>query len=634
MAAVEVTAAVLGAGPAGSVAAAELARAGLPVALIGPPPPAGPYDVLVSQEIVAGVPHRPVHALDLSFDGGRRGELTRIALAGCRHDELVDALARAAVEAGAVRLVAEGTAEPVDGGWEIVAGGELVRARHLVRATGAGDGGGEGTMPASAQLCSGWRFGARAALHLPAPRPAEPFGRPTPVRLTPSSTDGLVTVAVVGDSIDAALERVAGIAELRPAGEVHLGHIRSGFTVAAGVQDGALVAGDAAGVVNPFSGTGIGTAVTTGRLAAAAIAGNAEDPELAARTYLQLLSRDVLGHTGPATQVARRYHLAWRVLADTAGDDHPFFAKGRKAILLPDGVRHLGERRPADAGTAVTPFLFAATEIAVAAVRREWPFVASLIRMEAGAGQQDVRPALLFAGAAMASAKPPDNRWASVAAATELAMLGMLALTGSGPTDAAAGRGVDWPSATAVLAGDFLLAQAARLVARHHPELSGPFADWMADLVAVRARRLATPPDATASVEFFALLFEFPARVAAQLADCPDETVARLREFGDACGRVFLYAEDLLALKGEPTRLDATVDSLRSTRLSALPALVADPDDRAAALAAATAACRAAHENARRLVGEGRSARVLTGFLDVLAAPAVDATSEPTQEKR
>ncbi|WP_410585592.1 FAD-dependent oxidoreductase [Amycolatopsis sp. lyj-108] len=637
MASVDVTVVVLGAGPAGSVAAAELARAGLDVALVGPPPDATATDTLVSKEtaVYAGVDHRSVDLLELAFDQGRRTELTDTGLASCFHDHLVNTLMQKAEDFGIARYTELGAAERIDDGWQVRVGDRTVRARHLIRATGTS---GDGSLSAYAQRCSGWSSGDQVFLHLPAPASTGRTGQPTPVRLTPSGIDGQATISVFGGSIETAfgllVQSRPELAGLRPAGPVHSGTVHTGFTPSAGVQDGALVVGDALGVVNPFTGTGAGTAITTGKLAAAAIVEQATDPALSARTYLQLLNRDVLGHAGPPTQAARRYRLAWRILADTSGMDHPFFAKGRKAILLPDGIRRLGERRRADAGVAVAPFLLSTSEIAVAAVRREWPFVASLIRLETDADQHDVRPALLFAGAALASGKPPKSEWAGIAAAIELAMLGMLALTASEPSGTLAGRGVDWPSATAILAGDFLLAQAARLVARHEPELSGPFADWMADLVAIRARRISEPPDPAASVDFFGCLFEFPARIAAQLADCPEDVVTRLREFGNASGRVFIHVEDLLALRRRRTRLDATLDSLLATRLSSLPSLIPESDDRAVSIEATTAASVRAYEDARLRVGEGLSKRVLDAFLDVLAAPSFAPATHPSQETK
>ena len=64
-----------------------------------------------------------------------------------------------------------------------------------------------------------------------------------------------------------------------------------------------------------------------------------------------------------------------------------------------------------------------------------------------------------------------------------------------------------------------------------------------------------------------------------------------MREFGRSCGRAFLHAEDLLALRGERTRLDTTRKGMVEVRISAVPEAV--PAKRAKAMAASSPQCRA-----------------------------------------
>jgi geranylgeranyl pyrophosphate synthase len=72
----------------------------------------------------------------------------------------------------------------------------------------------------------------------------------------------------------------------------------------------------------------------------------------------------------------------------------------------------------------------------------------------------------------------------------------------------------------------------------------------------------------------FASLFEFPLRIGAILGDADAEA---FRTCGAALGRLFLRVEDVLALRGDRTRLDATLTDLLDGRISALPELLATP---------------------------------------------------------
>lgn len=73
-------------------------------------------------------------------------------------------------------------------------------------------------------------------------------------------------------------------------------------------------------------------------------------------------------------------------------------------------------------------------------------------------------------------------------------------------------RGLDWAQVSVVIGGDFLLGQAARLIACPGPEVSWSFAQWLADLSTLRAQRLAGDPSVSADATS-AAMYEFPARL-------------------------------------------------------------------------------------------------------------------------
>jgi flavin-dependent dehydrogenase len=703
-----VDALVVGAGPAGAVTAAALAQAGLRTFLVGPGGPAVPgHDVLVSAPAIRALASlagwtdgflRPVEGLDLRFgpDAGR--VLPDVRAGVCDRGELQERLRRMASAAGAGYL--DGTVVALDRGPAgcraaiVTDGGRpaTVVARHVVLAAGAR--GTAGLVPGGAALTAGLacarrftgaRLGSPMILQLAAPTNTAPHRPPSCVWVLPG-TAGTVTAGfaalggdVLADPADPAepagppdppdparllasalaplLAADERLAPLRPAGPVASGAVPSGFAPERALGEGCLLAGDAAGLVNPFTGEGLSYAVQSGLLAARSILSEPGDPAAAGRTYVRRLGRAFVGHFETGRHAARRYHLAWRVLAATAGSDHPFFAKSRRAVLLPEGLTGLtgptggagraGAPRLEVRREALTlrPFLAAADEVALTAVRREWPFIASLLATGEGPLPDPLRPAVLFFGALTAAGRVPAAEYAATAAAVDLATLGALAFLGPAPAARRPGRGVDWGTATTVLAGDFLLAQASRLVAQSCPEASWAFSDWLVELTALRAARLVAPASgghpAGSATDVFASLFEFPARIGGQLGGASADAVRALRDFGHECGRAFLLAEDVLALRGERTRLDTTLESMLAGRVSAVPEHLGEPGqtarpglsraEAAVALAVVTAACRRharRAEHALSAVPDPAAARVLRAFRAAVAGPVADPDSD------
>jgi menaquinone-9 beta-reductase len=686
----EVDVLVLGAGPSGAVTAAALARNGMSVLLVDGGIEAAEHDLLVGARVQrdlssVGLPmgalSRPVKVIRPSF-GGRPGRpFTEAGMAVCGSGRLRAELRRTAAAAGAdvvrgwvVSVVRVGKAYEalmtVPGAVPAMAApnaadtlGLTVTARHVVAATGAAGGrpgvtanGQPGSHSetnavgiACARRFAGVALRGQVRLAMTAPAVTGRGAPPTCVWALPGGGD-LVTVAVARgpdaaddpeDLLVAALEILtdddARFAALVPAGLLVSGPLDAGFTPERATAARHLLVGDAAGLVSPFTGEGLTYAVRSGLLAAHAIADRLSDPDGACRAYADRLAAEFVGHFEAARHGARRYHLAWRVLGAAANSEHPFFAKVRRAIVLPEGVAGLSpaDRLDLAARDAVmlAPFLVACDEVMISVVRTQWPFLVRLVTEADVTAYPRVRPAALFFAALLAAGQSPDIRLATIGAAIELAHLGTLAFLGP-PTRRRPARGVDWAVTTTVLAGDFLLAQASRLIAESAPEISWSFADWLAELTALRAGRLAGSPPAVPAGAVFASLFEFPARIGALRSGCPPETVQALRDAGHQCGHVFVYAEDVLALRGERTRLDATLRAMLDGRISAIPEslgewpvsarrLAADPELRSGALTAAAAACLAARDRALDAAAalHGPTARILRRFVTGIAAP-------------
>ncbi|WP_410664189.1 FAD-dependent monooxygenase [Amycolatopsis sp. lyj-84] len=650
-----VTVVVLGAGPAGSVTAAVLAARGIDTLVVDPDEDTAGHGVLL------GAPARHLLGelglatsskiedlpVELCFGPGTRHDLPDVRYSVVEDLRLRKALRRHAASAG-VAFLRGAAAVPVavNGRFEVRVGEDVVDAAHVVAATGAKSLPG-GVAHGLGTTCTRWFSGGtvrgKVVLRPLAPPSDDPRGKPRYAWLSPGEggfTIGGMTLDATADPARLSAEAFEAIVEVEPGaaagkavGPVVSGPAYCGFSPASAVEDGVLRVGDAAGLVNPFTGEGLGHAMRSGMFASRAIAACVQDPAAAAREYVRLLGSSFVGYFETARHAARRYHLAWRVLEAGASSGNVFYSKGRRAILL-----SAEQSQPAATGSVIlpskeaavlAPFLLAADEVAVHTVRREWPFLAAMFTVDGGGSEFRLRPAMLVYAGILAGGRGPRTREPVVAAAVDLAMLGALALLG--PTPAPRDRrGVDWESATTVLAGDYLLGQASRLVAEAAPALSWALADWLGELAALRAADL-TSAEPSGVAES---LFEFPLRIGAALAGVADEEVRVLRAYGSAVGRLVAGVEDVLALRGERTRMDLTLEAMLAAKTSTLPALLRRPgltihdfDNPGFAAVSLDVAVRAG----RRLLAEtraalsevnGQTARlVLEAFAGSVAAP-------------
>jgi geranylgeranyl reductase family protein len=346
---------VVGAGPAGSIAALVLARAGARVALLDkarfPRDKAcgdfvGPRGLQVLADLeVTEPPGLDVGDMVVVGPTGRRVRLPCFDGAtypgrarAVPRTVLDDALRAAALEAGAVPV--EGRAgEPIGSGPDLegfaVAGTEPIRADFVIGADGA---------TSHVARCAGlvedarvlWGFAVRCYLDQPVELPAITLWEQTRWRAFPGygwifpGPDG---VANVGVGVGTLADRQAGSAAVRvlPAYLRHLtelglldraptgpgprrlgGWLKMGMVGTAPSAGRVLLVGDAAGLVNPLQGEGIAQAMTSGRAAAQAVLGS---PGRAAEEYRRHLARAHLPYqritaAGHAALVGRPWAVA------------------------------------------------------------------------------------------------------------------------------------------------------------------------------------------------------------------------------------------------------------------------------------------------------------------------------------
>lgn len=399
---------VVGSGPAGSVAALVLARAGARVALVDKasfPRDKACGDLIGPRglQVLADLGIREPDGLDvgglmvvgptgrrvvlsctpgLSYPGRARA-VTRLAF-----DE---ALRKAAVDAGAILV--DGRADrPL---WSSSQLDGFVVDRHELRADFViGADGATSHVAASAGMVEEsrvlWGFAVRCYLEQQVDLPAITVWEPTRWRAFPGygwifpGPGGTANVGLgVGTSADRRsgsgavrllpgyLDHLVGLGLLSgaPAGSLPArlgGWIKMGMVGTTAAAGRVLLVGDAAGLVNPLQGEGIAQAMTSGRAAAEAVlgAGSAADHYLAhlARSHLPYHRVAAAGHAALVTR-PRAIAAVGRVL--TAPFLGPAMADGWGIFWneLLDGAAPGGARRLARATTALGRGITAGTDV-------------------------------------------------------------------------------------------------------------------------------------------------------------------------------------------------------------------------------------------------------------------------------
>jgi geranylgeranyl reductase family protein len=343
---------VAGAGPAGSIAALVLARAGARVALVDkaafPRDKAcgdliGPRGVRLLEELGVGVPDAGTGS-DLLVVGPSRQRSRLPAFGGKTYADhgmvvprriLDDALRAQALAAGATPVRARISA--VDR-----APGGSVRA--LITSDGgrlAGDIviGADGALSRVAQLAGMldpaaalWGFAIRGYLPAEVPLPLLVLLDERPWHIYPGygwlfpGADGQANIGIgIGmgrrraaaplrpdlDRLCARLRRAGDISPNARPGPVVGGWLRMGGTGTPPAAGNVLLIGDAAGLINPLQGEGIGPAMVSARAAAEAVV---KDPDRAAASYTEaigeLMSRYMTGAAALQEAMLGRPRLA------------------------------------------------------------------------------------------------------------------------------------------------------------------------------------------------------------------------------------------------------------------------------------------------------------------------------------
>ena len=400
--------------------------------------------------------------------------------------------------------------------------------------------------------------------------------------------------------------------------------MRFDFTPDRCAAPGFAAVGDAAGLISPFTGEGIGYALESGRLAAETIAeglptkAERDDrpPDLSG--YATRLARSYTGYFETGRHSARRYKLVWHVLESTFQNERPLFALCRQVALFPEG---LGESYIDAALDDVSDFVDGRTlpvrselvtvgELLIDSVRHDWPFLARALTAAQSDPGIPFRPGLLLLLASYVYGQDRGSAATTAAAAIELAFLAAIAHTsveddeqtrriparhssdsGEGEKSlwvaADGSQPANWGNMSALLVGDFLLARAYQLGAVVGRGASRLLSEGLAQVCEGRMQELRnahnrrmTEAEHLEIVERkTAQYFEVPCRLGAALGGASPREIATLGQYGRALGIAYELTNEAMSAAGRPSKLARVLNEPAEAGLYGLPLLLAMQSD-------------------------------------------------------
>jgi menaquinone-9 beta-reductase len=296
------------------------------------------------------------------------------------------------------------------------------------------------------------------------------------------------------DSSFAALERV---------GDLKGGPLPGGMDPLRCHGRGVVLVGDAAGLVDPFTGEGISGALESGKLAASVLddaltKSNGFPPDL--RAYSDLLEHDFRERFRVGTHVLKTYSFMWKVLEKTFDVDNRLFNALRKATIdygsdtehriLPGLLRHhrlLNDLDLLDEFREIITFLEQVLGV-------ENPLISKIARRLIDRDASFVRLALFLLCRRIFSVEAIQPSAISAAAATELSNLAFEVqadvIDYSTTERSASKTGINWANMFTLTAGNFLLVTSYRIFADLEPEVNRAVSQTCINLCSGRLQQI------------------------------------------------------------------------------------------------------------------------------------------------
>lgn len=342
---------------------------------------------------------------------------------------------------------------------------------------------------------------------------------------------------------------------------------------------GVLLVGDAAGLVDPFTGEGIHSALESGKMAAQVLADAlaAPDPmEADLSAYCRLLEARFDDRFRSGRNLVRKFGFVGRMLQNTFEIDHPLFDSVRSAItdfgLAENDGRDLF---PADLvwlrNTSVADDVKRVHHRLAAIVQSEFPMLSRLSVDLGDSIGNYLRAHLVFLAGQFG--RPDTSAGHAVATSIELAALALtvynnvLERNGNGQTAStpASSSGARWGNMLTVMAGDYFLAKAYGLTSKLGSEFSRTVSQASSDVCVARMWQVgrAHHPEPVQDGDVVrvekkaAVFFEIACRLGARTSGTSRDIVDHLADYGRNLGIAFSLTTgilDVLADCDEPLK--------------------------------------------------------------------------------
>lgn len=347
--------------------------------------------------------------------------------------------------------------------------------------------------------------------------------------------------------------------------------MRFDFAPLRSFKPGLLLAGDAAGMISPFTGEGIGYAIDTAKIAADVYikiaqkkgGDNFKDLSL----YGKILSSKYQGYFETGIHSINRYRLIWKVIKNTFQSEKQLFITIRQAALFPEAMgesffQHLTIDvsscfKSNEAG--IKTDLIAITQNIIGITKNDWPFLSKMFTGIQATPGIPLSPALfmLLAGNIFS---PDREMLVRLGTAMELGYAAALCHNSvSEPLLHETGTPVNWGNMLSILTGDFLLSKSYDITAA-----SGSNAKLIADTFGLssegnfKLNRIIENKKEITVDEYLDLvylknssLFELCIYLGCLNSNGGVEIANSLRQFGKFFGAAFQIIEEIRRITGK-----------------------------------------------------------------------------------
>jgi geranylgeranyl reductase family protein len=344
-----------------------------------------------------------------------------------------------------------------------------------------------------------------------------------------------------------------GMAEIRCEGEWIGGLLNSGLEPSRCAANGAVLVGDAAGLVDPFTGEGIDTALVSGQLAAEAMeAALVRDDLTELNSYSRRLAERYRDRFQMGDRFAKTYAFMWKVVQHSKDQRGPLFNGMLRALF---SYNDDSKSFPSSPTNLVDAFRRRVQIEMNAIAGDEFPILARIaFRMQDNTAAR-LRQAVGYWAYCLSGAKP-DHNAVTLSGCLELAKLAhdvqAQVIATCGEATARDGESNRWANSFAVMTGNYLLTKAFSAARRFGPDLTKMVANTAARVcgleITVTAVNGETRPRRrqrlSVKAEIEGLFCGLSGRLAAHHAGLPRHSLDLLDSFGKSYGAaLFLHRQ-------------------------------------------------------------------------------------------